>query len=157
MTPPQTTPMSSPPRARKAAINPGASVFWAAARLETPMTWTSFSIAWRAPSSGRWERRPLSNPKPTSAACPAGLPAPRRLGERGEGGLTGLDSARLADLRQTGNLLVAHLVVVDVEEIDLRCIPAAVFVDADDDLLAAIDLGLAARRRLLDAQLGHAA
>ena len=36
----------------------GTSVLWPAASVETPTTWTSFSIAWRAASSGRLEQRP---------------------------------------------------------------------------------------------------
>ena len=61
-----------------------------------------------------------------------------------------------ADLLEPGDLLLAHLGVVDVEHVDVLGIVGAVLVDADDDLLAAVDAGLAAGGRLLDAQLRHA-
>src|SRR3546814_19428456 len=46
--------------------------------------------------------------------------------------------------------------VVDVEHVDLVALGGAVPVHADHHLLAAIDGGLPARRRFLDAQLRHA-
>src|SRR5258708_2772158 len=47
--------------------------------------------------------------------------------------------ARRADAREPRHLRLADLGVVDVEEIDLRLLVGLVLVDADDDLLAAID------------------
>src|SRR5579875_898254 len=84
----------------------------------------------------------------------------RLAGGRGGEGLEGRAAARLvaarAHLAQAMDLRLAHLGVVDGEHIDLRLLLGAVFVDANDDLLAAVDARLAPRRRLLDAELGHA-
>ena len=46
--------------------------------------------------------------------------------------------------------------VVDVADVDVAFLGEPVLVDADDHLLAAVDRGLPARRRFLDAQLRHA-
>ena len=53
-----TTSMSRALAAASASISWGTRVLWPAAWVETPMTWTSFSIAWRAASSGRLEQGP---------------------------------------------------------------------------------------------------
>src|SRR6266446_4397099 len=62
-----------------------------------------------------------------------------------------------ADLCEARHLLLAHLAVVDVEDVDLLGAFGAVFIDADDHFLAAVDARLAPRRRFLDLELGHAA
>ena len=77
MTPPQTTAMSPAPSAFKAAISCGTRVLCPAAWLETPIACTSFSIAWRAASSGVWNSGPMSTSKPMSAKAVAMILAPR--------------------------------------------------------------------------------
>src|SRR5262249_33526795 len=64
--------------------------------------------------------------------------------------------AALADRLQALHLRLAHLVVVDLEDVDRLLFLELELVDADHDLLAAVDARLLARRRLLDAHLGHA-
>ena len=59
-------------------------------------------------------------------------------------------------LLEPGDLLAPHLGVVDVQHVDVVGVARLVLVDADDDLLAPVDAGLAAGGGLLDAQLGHA-
>ena len=51
---------------------------------------------------------------------------------------------------------LADLGVVDGQHVDVLGVVGLVLVDADDDLLAPVDAGLAPGGRLLDAQLGHA-
>ena len=84
------------------------------------------------------------------------MPLLRRLGQRGERGIDPALVARLADPLEALDLPVAHCGVVDVEHLDRGRLGRAVFVDADDRLLAAVDARLAPRRGFLDAQLGHA-
>jgi hypothetical protein len=61
-----------------------------------------------------------------------------------------------AQLLQPLDLRLAHGGVVDLEDLDRRLLFEPVLVDADDGLLAGVDLGLAAGGGLLDAELGHA-
>src|SRR5262249_25360584 len=83
--------------------------------------------------------------------------ARRRLGERVECRTPAAFVTCLADLLQARDLLLAHARVVDVEQLRrLGVLLGLVLVDADDDLLAAIDARLTLGRRLLDAQLRHA-
>src|SRR5208282_490707 len=65
--------MSSAPSARKCSSTAGTSVLCPAAWLETPITCTSFSMAWRAASSGVWKSGPMSTSKPRSAKAVAVL------------------------------------------------------------------------------------
>ena len=66
---------------------------------------------------------------------------------------------------ELGDLLLAHLAVVDFQDLDRGVVGGAELVDADDRLAAAVDARLRARRGLLDAHLrdaggdraGHAA
>ena len=55
----------------------GTSVLWPAASVQTPTACTSFSIAWRAHSSGVWNSGPMSTSKPRSAKAVATTLAPR--------------------------------------------------------------------------------
>ena len=55
----------------------GTSVLWPAASVLTPTACTSFSIAWRAHSSGVWNSGPMSTSKPRSANAVATTLAPR--------------------------------------------------------------------------------
>src|SRR5262245_2528820 len=64
--------------------------------------------------------------------------------------------ARCANAPEARHLRLAHGRVVDLAGVDLGLLGEAVLVHADDDVLAAIDARLPARRRLLDAQLRHA-
>ena len=57
---------------------------------------------------------------------------------------------------EPGDLLLADLGVVDVEHVDMVGVGGPVLVDADDDLLATVDAGLAPGGGLLDAELRHA-
>ncbi len=59
------------------------------------------------------------------------------------------------DVLKLCDLLVAHC-AGDFQDFPRRLILHAVLVHTDDDVLALVDPGLAARRRLLDAQLRHA-
>ena len=77
-------------------------------------------------------------------------------GDRGKGRLHDLVIALGADLGELGDLLGEHRGVVDVEHVDELGVGDLVLVDADDDLLALIDAGLAASSGLFDAELGHA-
>ena len=61
-----------------------------------------------------------------------------------------------ADALQTGHLSCAHLDVVDVENVDRLFLVAAVLVDADDHLGAAVDTRLTLCRGFLDPELRHA-
>ncbi len=56
---------------------------------------------------------------------------------------------------QPGELRGAHRIIVDLQNLDLTGIVGAVFVDTDDDILAAVNTRLLARRCLFDTQLGH--
>src|SRR5262249_47807908 len=79
------------------------------------------------------------------------------LGERLERRAPATLVARLADLLQPRDLLLAQARVVDIEQFGrLRVLRGLIFVDADDHLLATVDAGLALGRGLLDAQLRHA-
>src|SRR5690349_15439826 len=68
----------------------------------------------------------------------------------------GLDGTRItfgAKPSQLGELLVADPAVLDLEHLDGMVLVDLVLVDPDYGLLAGIDPGLRARRRLLDAHL----
>ena len=70
--PPTTTAIVSGALRRAAPRRAGApATLWPAAWLETPTTCTSFSIAWRAASSGIWKSGPTSTSKPRSAKAVA--------------------------------------------------------------------------------------
>jgi hypothetical protein len=69
--------MSSAPCAAAPAMMAGTSVLWPAASVLTPTACTSFSIAWRAHSSGVWNSGPMSTSKPRSANAVATTLAPR--------------------------------------------------------------------------------
>ena len=79
-----------------------------------------------------------------------------RLGQLGQRGVDGGLVALGAQLLQLGELLGAHPAVLDLEHLDLVVLVDLVLVDADHRLLAGVDAGLGARRRLLDAQLRDA-
>ena len=68
------------------------------------------------------------------------------FGERVERGLAGLAVAFGPDLVELGDLAVADHGVVDVEDVDELDVVGHVLVHADDDVLAAVDAGLLARR-----------
>src|SRR5206468_12951959 len=68
------------------------------------------------------------------------------------GGDLGAVAAGL-DPGEARDLLLAHLAVVDVQHVDIGLQAGLVLVDADDDVFAAIDPGLAPRGRLPDAPL----
>ena len=85
-------------------------------------------------------------------------------GSRARGVVQGLEAhgdagsvAAGADLGETLDLVDAHGRVVDRQHLDRRLVLQAELVDADNDLGARVDHGLAASGRLLDAELGHAA
>ena len=69
--------MSSAPCLLSASMIAGTSVLWPAASVVTPTACTSFSIAWRAHSSGVWNSGPMSTSKPRSAKAVATTLAPR--------------------------------------------------------------------------------
>ena len=79
------------------------------------------------------------------------------LGETVQGGLGGGFVAFGAHFGKPSNLGLAHLGVVDFQDVHLGVVRIQlILVDADDDLLAPFDAGLAAGRGFLDALLGHA-
>ncbi len=82
--------------------------------------------------------------------------AARAFGQRVERRLRRLLVALGPQPLQLGDLLLAHGLVVDLEDVDLGLVVDAVLVDADDGLLAAVDARLRARGRFLDAHLGNA-
>ena len=57
---------------------------------------------------------------------------------------------------QPRNLAVAHTGVVDVADVDWIFFVFAIFVHADDDFGAPVDVGLPLSCRLFNPQLGHA-
>src|SRR6187549_2376884 len=69
--------MSSAPCFSSSAMIAGTSVLWPAASVLTPTACTSFSIAWRAHSSGVWNSGPMSTSKPRSAKAVATTLSPR--------------------------------------------------------------------------------
>jgi hypothetical protein len=69
--------MSSAPCAFSDWMIAGTSVLCPAASVDTPIACTSFSIAWRAHSSGVWKSGPMSTSKPRSANAVATTLAPR--------------------------------------------------------------------------------
>src|SRR3954454_20356142 len=81
----------------------------------------------------------------------------RRVGQRAERRLDVTGIAGLPYMVEPRELRRAHRRVVDVENIDMRRVGRFVLVDADNDLLAAIDRRLPPRGRFLDAQFRHAA
>src|SRR5690606_19453444 len=79
------------------------------------------------------------------------------FGEGIERRLTGRLIAVCADFLKTGDLLAQHFGVIDIENFDIGVVLLKpVFVDADDDFLAAVDAGLTARCRFLNTELRHA-
>jgi hypothetical protein len=84
------------------------------------------------------------------------LPALRRRRERVERRADLARVARLLDALDAGDLRLAHGAVVDLADVDRRLLLELELVDADDDVLAAVDARLAPRGRLLDAELRHA-
>ena len=76
-------------------------------------------------------------------------------GQRAQRRFDLLRIAGLTDLLQARDLCLAHGAVVDLAGVDLGLFVEAELVDADDDVLAAIDPRLAPRGGLLDPQLRH--
>ena len=85
------------------------------------------------------------------------VPLRGRLGERGQARRDPGAVARRPDPRQTRHLLLAHPVVVHLEDVDRIFLAEPVLVDADDDVGARVDARLLLRRARLDLQLGPAA
>ena len=78
------------------------------------------------------------------------------LRQRGERSIDGRRVARRTNALDAGNLRFAYRHVVDVEDVDFGFLGQLVLVDANDDLLARIDLCLRFGRALLDFHLGPA-
>src|SRR5213592_3952746 len=76
-------------------------------------------------------------------------------GERVEGRARPGRVARLADALEPRDLGHAHGGVVDLADVDGRLLGQLELVHPDDHVLAPVDARLAARGRLLDAELGH--
>src|SRR5690606_32596890 len=77
-------------------------------------------------------------------------------GERPKFRLHFLLVALAAEALELSDLLFAHGLVVDLEDLDLGLVGDAVFVHADDGLFAAVDARLRAGGGLLDAHLRDA-
>ena len=111
------------------------------------------------PPARRRSRRPSPGRAPPRSRARAGCrrrAAPSR--ERVERGLRTRAASRFGlHALEPRDLLRAHLGVVDVAHVDRGSSSSSRYLLTPTiDLLAAVDRGLAARRRLLDAQLRHA-
>src|SRR5207253_1727958 len=151
MMPPTVTTMSPAPSGCSSFTSCGTRVLCPPDCVDTPLTCTSFSIAWRATSSGVFKCVPTSTWNPRSAdAVAITLAAFRGGGQRAQRHFDLLRIAGLTDLLQARDLCLAHGAVVDLAGVDLGLFVEAELVDADDDVLAAIDPRLAPRGGLLD-------
>ena len=63
--------------------------------------------------------------------------------------------AGCAGFLNAGNLRLAHCIIVDIADIDRIFVVFAVFIDANNDLDAAVDIGLTGGGRFLDLEFWH--